>query len=167
MKTNIILIGMPSCGKSTIGRRLAMLLGYDFVDTDDIIIQQNGCELRDIIRNEGLDGFRQREEDACCSVNTHRTVIATGGSAIYSKKAMEHMAELGKVVYLAIPLDTLKRRIGDPVARGVAMEPGMTLEDLYDERVPLYKTYASMIMEEAEDDTVDTVAQALSNLLSE
>ncbi len=166
MKTNIILIGMPSCGKSTIGRRLATLLGYDFIDTDDIIIQQNGCELRDIIRNEGLDGFRQREEDACCSVDAHHTVIATGGRAIYSKEAMEYMAKLGKVVYLAIPLVTLKRRIGDPVARGVAMAPGMTLEDLYNERVPLYEAYASMVMEEADDDTVDTVAQALASLLS-
>ena len=165
MSTNIILIGMPSCGKSTIGRRLATLLGYNFVDTDDIIIEQNGCELRDIIRREGLVGFRRREEYACCSVNTENTVIATGGSAIYSEKAMEHMAKLGKVIYLAIPFETLERRIGDPVARGVAIAPGMTLLDLYNERVPLYEKYATLSLEEAEDDTVNSAAEKLANLL--
>ena len=167
MNDNIILIGMAGCGKSTVGVLLAKTLGREFLDTDLIIQRREGMLLQEIINRRGLDAFRAAEEAALLSVDASRTVIATGGSAIYSKKAMEHMAELGKVVYLAIPLDTLKRRIGDPVARGVAMEPGMTLEDLYDERVPLCKTYASMIMEEAEDDTVDTVAQALSNLLSE
>lgn len=165
MKTNIILIGMPSCGKSTIGRRLAAMLGYHFIDTDDIIIQQNGRPLRDIIRLEGLDGFRFREEQAICSVNTESTVIATGGSAVYSNKAMSHLQNMGTVVYLAIPFETLTRRIGDPVKRGVKMPPTMTLRELYDERTPLYESYASLTVEEAMDDTVESTAIRLMQLL--
>ncbi len=165
MNNNIILIGMPACGKSTIGKELAKRLGYAFIDTDDIIMQQNGCELRDIIRKEGLNGFRQREEDACCSVITTHTVIATGGSAVYSDRAMQHMCKIGKVVYLDIPFNTLQRRIGDPVARGVAIAPGMTLLDLYNERIPLYEKYADVTFKETGNDTVRNVADKLANIL--
>ncbi len=165
MDNNIILIGMPSCGKSTIGKELAKRLGYAFIDTDDVIVEQNGCELRDIIRREGLDGFRRREEEACCCVNVDRTVIATGGSVVYSDKAMQHLCKLGKVVYLVIPFDTLKRRIGGTVARGVAMAPDMTLLDLYNERLPLYERYAALTLEEANDDTVCSAAEKLADML--
>ncbi len=165
MDNNIILIGMPSSGKSTIGKELAKRLGYAFLDTDDVIIQQNGCSLRDIISREGLDGFRRREEEACCSVSASRTVIATGGSAVYSDRAMQHMSKLGKVVYLAMPFDTMEQRIGDPVARGVAIAPGMTLRDLYNERVPLYEKYASLTLVESNDDTVYDAAKKLADLL--
>lgn len=141
---NIILIGMPSCGKSTLGRILAKELGYGYVDTDDIIIRQNGCPLRDILDAEGVDGFVRREEAAICSVQAQRTIIATGGSAIYSEKAMAHLKTLGRVVYLCLTFDEVERRLGDLHARGVAIAPGSTLQDLFNERVPLYEKYADL-----------------------
>ena len=141
---NIILIGMPSCGKSTLGKILAQELKYDFIDTDDVIIQRNGCPLHAILDARGVDGFVQVEEEAICSVQTNHTVIATGGSAVYSPIAMEHLKSIGKIVYLCLSLEELERRLGDLHARGVAMAPGTTLQDLYNERVPLYEKYADI-----------------------
>lgn len=157
-KKNIILIGMPASGKSTQGRMLAARLKYNFIDTDDVIREQNGCELRDIIREEGLDGFKQREEDAICSVNCERTVIATGGSAVYSDRAMQHLRSIGRVVYLAVDYDTIAQRIGDPKKRGVAIADGMTLRDLYDERAALYQKYADVVvLEYGKESTAQSV----------
>ena len=141
---NIILTGMPSCGKSTLGRMLAKDLGYAFLDTDDVIIQRNGCPLKDILDNEGLDGFIRREEEAVCSVTAERTVIATGGSVVYSPKAMEHLKSMGRVVYLCLDYNEVERRLGDLHERGVAIAPGKTLRDLFNERTPLYEKYADL-----------------------
>jgi shikimate kinase len=141
---NVILTGMPSCGKSTLGRMLAKELGYAFIDTDDVIIQQNGCPLKDILDNEGLDGFIRREEEAVCSVTAERTVIATGGSVVYSPKAMAHLKSLGRVIYLCLDYNEVERRLGDLHERGVAIAPGKTLRDLFDERTPLYEKYADV-----------------------
>ena len=141
---NIILTGMPSCGKSTLGRMLAKDLGYDFIDTDDVIIERNGCPLKDILDNEGLDSFIRREEEAVCSVNATHTIIATGGSVVYSPKAMEHLKSLGKIVYLCLDYKEVERRLGDLHERGVAIAPGKTLRDLFDERTPLYNKYADL-----------------------
>ena len=141
---HIILTGMPSCGKSTLGRLLAKELGYTFLDTDDVIIQQNGCPLKEILDNEGLDGFIRREEEAVCSVTADNAVIATGGSVVYSPKAMAHLQSLGKIVYLCLEYNEVKRRLGDLHERGVAIAPGKTLQDLFDERTPLYVKYADL-----------------------
>lgn len=141
---NIILIGMPSCGKSTLGRILAKELGYQFIDTDEVIIRQNGCPLRDILDAQGVDGFVRVEETSVCSVEAENTVIATGGSVVYSEKAMEHLKAMGRVVYLQLSFDEMERRLGDLHARGVAIAPGSTLMDLYNERVPLYEKYADI-----------------------
>ena len=141
---NIILTGMPSCGKSTLGRMLAKDLGYAFIDTDDVIIQRNGCPLKDILDNEGLDGFIRREEEAVCSVTAEHTIIATGGSVVYSPKAMAHLKSLGKIVYLCLDYAEVERRLGNLHERGVAIAPGKTLRDLYNERTPLYNKYADL-----------------------
>ena len=141
---NIILTGMPSCGKSTLGRMLAKELGYAFIDTDDVIIQRNGCPLKDILDNEGLDGFIRREEEAVCSVTAERTIIATGGSVVYSPKAMAHLKSLGRIIYLCLDYNEVERRLGDLHERGVAIAPGKTLRDLFDERTPLYEKYADV-----------------------
>lgn len=141
---NFILIGMPSCGKSTLGRLLAKELKYDFVDTDEVIIRRNGCPLRDILDARGVDGFVEVEEEAICSVQAENTVIATGGSAVYSEKAMAHLKSLGRIVYLRLTFEEMDRRLGDLHARGVAIAPGATLMDLYNERVPLYEKYADI-----------------------
>ena len=143
---NIILTGMPSCGKSTLGRMLAKELDYAFLDTDDVIIQQNGCPLKDILDKEGLDGFIRREEEAVCSVNVDNTVIATGGSVVYSPKAMAHLKSLGRIVYLCLEYKEVERRLGDLHERGVAIAPGKTLQDLFDERTPLYNKYANLVI---------------------
>ena len=162
---NIILIGMPSCGKSTLGRILAKELNYGYVDTDDIIIRQNGCPLRDILDREGVDGFVRREEEAICSVEAQRTVIATGGSAIYSEKAMARLKALGRVVYLCLTFDEVERRLGDLHARGVAIAPGSTLQDLFNERVPLYEQYADLTVHIRDGNSVrQSVAALLQQL---
>ena len=159
---NIILIGMPSCGKSTLGRILAKELHYGFLDTDEVIIRQNGCPLRDILDAQGVSGFIKVEEASVCTVQAENSVIATGGSVVYSEKAMAHLKAMGKVVYLRLSFEEMDRRLGDLHARGVAIAPGATLQDLYDERTPLYEKYA--------DITVDirngnSVRQSLSFLL--
>ena len=159
---NIILVGMPSCGKSTLGRILSKELQYDFLDTDEVIIRQNGCPLRDILDARGVDGFVAVEEAAVCSVQAEKTVIATGGSVVYSEKAMEHLKKMGKVVYLCLTFDEMERRLGDLHARGVAIAPGATLQDLYNERVPLYEKYADIIVNIRNG---NSVRQSMQNLL--
>ena len=162
---NIILTGMPSCGKSTLGRMLAKELGYAFIDTDDVIIRRNGCPLKDILDNEGLDGFIRREEEAVCSVTAERTVIATGGSVVYSPKAMAHLKSLGRVVYLCLDYKEVERRLGDLHERGVAIAPGKTLRDLFDERTPLYEKYADIAILIQSGNTVRQSMHAIKRFL--
>ncbi len=163
MNDNVILIGMPSSGKSTLGRMLAKALGYTYLDTDEVIRQRNGCELQDILDRDGMAVFKQREREAICSVHTEKAVIATGGSVVYSDEAMQHLRSLGTVVYLAMSYEALERRIGDPRVRGVAIPDGFTFRDLYNERVPLYRHYADITVEEADS---DTAVRSFSRLLS-
>lgn len=161
---NLILVGMPSCGKSTLGRLLSKELHYDFLDTDEVIIRQNGCPLRDILDARGVEGFVAVEEAAVCSVQADKTVIATGGSVVYSEKAMAHLKKLGKIVYLCLTFDEMDRRLGDLHARGVAIAPGATLQDLYNERVPLYEKYADITVNIRNG---NSVRQSLQNLLNQ
>lgn len=162
MKNNLIFIGMPSSGKSTLGRLLARELGRPFIDTDDVIREINGCELHEIMDRDGLDGFLAREVEAICTVDVDNTVIATGGSAVYSPAGMEHLKKIGKVIYVAISYETLKKRVGDPHLRGVVLAPGKTLRDLYEERVPLYEKYADLTLVQAEG---ETTRESVSRLL--
>lgn len=160
--SNIILIGMPASGKSTAGVVLAKLLGYDFVDTDLIIQRQNGLRLSEIIARRGLDGFLAAEEAACLSLTAENSVVATGGSMIYSEAAMAHLRALGRVVYLEVDFPTLKGRLHDIRGRGVALRPGQTLEALYAERTPLYQKYADITVPEgagALEDTVEAICR--------
>lgn len=161
---NLILVGMPSCGKSTLGRLLSKELHYDFLDTDEVIIRQNGCPLRNILDARGVDGFVAVEEAAVCSVQADKTVIATGGSVVYSEKAMAHLKKMGKIVYLCLTFDEMERRLGDLHARGVAIAPGATLQDLYNERVPLYEKYADITVNIRNG---NSVRQSLQNLLNQ
>ena len=149
MKPNITLIGMPSAGKSTIGVLLAKRLGYSFVDVDILIQEQEGRLLREIIAQEGMEGFLKAEERVNAGLTVKKAVIAPGGSVIYGKKAMEHLKEISEIVYLKMSYEEMERRIGDIKDRGVALRPGLTLRDLYDERVPLYERYADIVVDEA------------------
>ncbi len=162
MKNNLIFIGMPSSGKSTLGRLLARELDRPFIDTDDVIREMNGCELHEIMDRDGLDGFLQREVEAICTVDVDNTVIATGGSAIYSPAGMKHLGKIGTVIYVAISYETLEKRVGDPHLRGVVLAPGKTLRDLYEERVPLYEKYADLTLVQADG---ETTRESVSRLL--
>ena len=156
-KTNITLIGMPSSGKSTIGVLLAKRLGYSFVDVDIVIQEKEGRLLKEIIAEEGLDGFLEVENRINAGVNVNRSVIAPGGSVIYGKEAMEHYKQIGQIVYLKLSFEEVERRIGNVVDRGVALRNGMTLRDLYDERVPYYEKYADITVDETGQTPGETV----------
>lgn len=147
MCENIILIGMPGAGKSTVGVVLAKSMGYSFLDSDLLIQEQEGKLLHEIIEEKGLEGFEEVENRVNASIVTVSTVIATGGSAVYGKEAMEHLKGIGKVVYLRLPYREISRRLGDLSQRGVAIREGQTLKGLYEERVPLYEKYADLIID--------------------
>lgn len=144
---NITLIGMPGAGKSTVGIVLAKKLAYGFVDGDLVIQERHGKILHDLIEQYGIEGFWKLESEAICSIQEEKAVIATGGSVCYEPEAMEYLAGTGVVVYLKITLGSLKERLGDLSARGVTLREGQTLEDLYEERVPLYEKYADITIE--------------------
>ena len=146
-KSNVILIGMPGCGKSTVGVVLAKNMGLRFLDSDICIQEQEDCLLHEIIASKGMDGFLAIENKVNASLNVKNHVIATGGSAIYGQEAMEHLKEIGTVVYLKLPYEEIKERLGDLVKRGVTFREGQTLLDLYEERVPLYEKYADIIID--------------------
>ncbi len=146
MKDNIVLIGMPSCGKSTIGVVLAKVLGYQFVDSDLVIQERTGLLLYEIIDSRGVDGFNRIENEINASLNYHKAVIATGGSVIYGKEAMEHLKSIGTVVYIELPISELRERIGDFAQRGVSIRVGQSFGELYEERKPLYETYADIVV---------------------
>lgn len=143
-KENIVLIGMPGVGKSTVGVVLAKNIGYRFVDSDLVIQEKTGKLLHEIITEKGLDGFIQVENDVNKSLQAEKSVIATGGSVIYGPEAMEHLKGIGTVVYLKLSCEGIKKRLGDLQKRGVALKEGQTLESLYAERVPLYEKYADI-----------------------
>lgn len=144
MKDNFVLIGMPSCGKSTVGVVLAKALGYRFVDSDLVIQERTGKLLSDIIDEKGLEAFNEIENQVNTSLDYHNAVIATGGSVIYGKEAMEHLQSIGTIVYLELPFETLCERIGDLTARGVSIKEGQSFRELFEERRPLYEKYADI-----------------------
>lgn len=144
MKSNIVLIGMPSCGKSTIGVVLAKVMGYQFIDSDLVIQQKTGRLLNEIIEDDGLDVFNKIENDVNLSLDYDKAIIATGGSVVYGEEAMEHLRSIGTIVYIELPYEVLQERIGDLSARGVSIKKGQTFKELYDERRPLYEKYADI-----------------------
>lgn len=156
---NIVLIGMPGAGKSTVGVVLAKRLGYRFLDSDLVIQERFGKLLEELIKAHGVEGFWKLEEDVNASLDCDKTVIATGGSAIYGPRAMEHLAEIGEVVYLKLPYDEIADRVGDLTARGVTVRKGQSLWELYEERIPYYEKYA--------DVTVDCKDKSLREIVLE
>ncbi len=164
---NIVLIGMPSCGKSTVGVLLAKNLGLRFLDTDLLIQEKTGKLLHELISELGNDGFLALENQILSEVKAENTVIATGGSAVYSKDGMANLKSLGKIVYLYISFETLCERLGDYTHRGVIMPKGYTLRDMYDERAVLYAHYADLVLDESESgslhDTTARLTQKMAN----
>ena len=160
---NIVLIGMPAVGKSTIGVLLAKSLGFSFVDTDLIIQRNTGRLLQDIIDKDGLGEFCRCEENAVLDVaETENAVIATGGSAVYSEKGMRFLKENGVVIYLALPVEELENRLSDITTRGIAKAPDETLEDLFAHRAALYEKYADTVINCAGKSPEQTVREIIS-----
>lgn len=142
---SVILIGMPGAGKSTLGVQLAKYMGLSFVDTDILIQTQQGRQLQEILDTEGYLALRTIEEDVLLSVHHGNHLISTGGSAVYSDKAMQHLRSLGPVVFLDVSLETLQSRVSDEDSRGIARPEGQNFTDVYNERTPLYHQYADII----------------------
>lgn len=147
-KENIILIGMPGAGKSSIGVVLAKAIGYEFVDTDLLIQAREGCLLSEIIEKEGRERFVEIENEVNAGLDVKRCVIAPGGSVIYGIEAMKHFQEIGTIVYLKLSYEDLAKRLGNLKGRGVVLKEGQTLKDLYEERTCLYETYADFTISE-------------------
>jgi len=154
---------MPSCGKSTVGVLLAKKLGLRFIDADLLIQEREGKLLHDIIAEVGREGFLKIENEVNSSIEDTAAVISTGGSAVYCKEAMEHLATLGPVVYIKISYKKMAKRLGDYIHRGVVMPEGYTLYDMYAERAPLYEKYATITVESMGDisDTLDSICDML------
>ena len=155
---NIVLIGMPTSGKSTVGVIIAKILGKEFVDADIVIQKKEGKKLSTIIEEKGIDGFIDIENRINSEIRVKNTVIATGGSVIYGQKAMEHYKKTGTVVYLKVSYDTLEKRLHHAKQRGVVMRKGQTLKSLYDERTLLYEKYADITIDEGDSSLEEVVA---------
>ena len=161
---NIIFIGMPGSGKSTLGVVLAKKLGYSFIDSDLVIQEKYGTTLERIIEKYGDDGFIKIENDVNCTINAEHAVIATGGSAVYGKDAMTHLSSIGTVIYLKLPYEEIEERLGDLTKRGVSIKKGQTLKSLYNERIVLYEKYADITIE-CSNKKIGRIAEEIKTLL--
>lgn len=164
MKNNIVLIGMPGVGKSTVGVILAKIKGYMFSDADLLIQDREKRLLCEIIEEDGIDGFLRIENEVNAQINAKNSVIATGGSVVYGEEAMNHLKNIGIVVYLKVGFEEIERRLGNIKDRGVVLKEGQTLKDLYDERTPLYEKYADITVDESGlgiEETVERITDEL------
>ena len=163
-KDNIVLIGMPGVGKSTVGVILAKVLGYQFVDADLVIQQQEGKLLCEIMEEVGACGFIEVENRVNASLNVTHSIIATGGSVVYGKEAMEHLQSIGRIVYLKVSYETLEKRLADIKGRGVVLKEGQDLKAIFEERSPLYEKYADIQIVEGNLNVEQTVKTIIENL---
>ncbi len=161
MKDNIVLIGMPGVGKSTIGVVLAKVMGYQFIDADLVIQEKEGKLLCEIIEEVGTEGFIEVENRINSQIEAKHAIIATGGSVVYGVEAMAHLKEIGTVIYLKLPFEELNQRLSDIKGRGVVLKDGQTLLDLYEERVLLYEKYADIIVDEYQLNVEQTIEKIM------
>ena len=163
---NIVLIGMPASGKSTVGIHLAEKLNINFIDTDDLIEKCEGMKLQEIIDERGNDYFWNVEERILCNLKCNDTVIATGGSAVLFPKAIDHLKEIGKIVYLEQSIDLLKMRLSNLDSRGVTLDEGESIESLYNYRVPLYRKYSQTTVKVADKSVEDVVDEIIKSCIN-
>lgn len=165
-KENIILIGMPGSGKSTCGVLAAKALLKNFFDTDLLFQGLEEKRLQDIIDDDGIEYFLSAEERAILSLDINATVVATGGSVVYIDKSMEHLKKSGKVIYLHLSYDTMVDRIKNITTRGVVVKEGDSLEDMYNERLPMYQKWADVVINcdnNTVEQTVEKIVKASSD----
>ena len=158
---------MAGSGKSTLGRKVATQLKMSFVDTDALIEEHEGRKLQPILDDLGCDGFIAVEEKVCSSVKFKKTVISTGGSVVYSDKSMKNLKKNGVVVYIYSPYEEVSARLGILATRGVVFRPGFTLEMTYDEREPLYRKYADIVLDSSDNVSIDDLSKELMEKLKE
>lgn len=158
---NIVLIGMPTAGKSTVGVILAKMMGYQFIDSDLLIQTKEDRLLKDIIAEQGVDGFLQIENRINADIHATNSIIATGGSVVYGEEAMEHLRAIGKVVYIKLSYETILSRLSNAKQRGVVLREHQTLMDLYEERCPLYEKYAHFVVDGENLDIEEVVNKIL------
>ncbi len=163
-KNNVTLIGMPGVGKSTAGVILAKELGLEFLDTDLLIQMKENRLLKDIISDEGIDGFLSVEAGVISGISCDKTLIATGGSVVYNDDAMKHLQDISTVIYLSLPYEELETRLGSLTARGVVLRTGQDLRALYNERIPLYEKYADITVSEVGLTIEETVNEIIKKL---
>lgn len=164
--SNVILVGMPGCGKSTVGVVLAKSLGYDFTDTDLIISKRTGKKLQNLIDEDGIEKFLEVENQVGKELSCEETVVATGGSMIMNEDAMEHLKSIGKIVYVNVPLQVLKKRITNMKTRGIVFGKGETLDDVFMKRTPLYEKYADIIINVSKSNSLEqTVNKIVKGLI--
>ena len=166
-KSNIVLIGMPACGKSVTGVVLAKSLNKKFIDTDLLIQEKAGKGLQRIINEDGVEAFKRLEEEVLLTVDPINAVIATGGSAVYYDNAMDHLKEDGTVIYIDVPLKDIKKRLYNIKTRGVAMGKGQTIDDLYAMRKPLYEKYADITVSSGNGNSMEKTVEAIISALEE
>ncbi len=161
---NLVLIGMPGVGKSTIGVVLAKILGYRFIDADILIQEQENRLLKDIINEDGIDGFIKIENRVNSQINVDKAIIATGGSVVYGEEAMKHLKSIGRIIYLKLDYDSINGRLDNIKGRGVVLREGQSLKDIYDERISLYESYADIVIEEKGLNVEETIEQIIKNI---
>ncbi|MDD1684486.1 MAG: shikimate kinase [Methanoregula sp.] len=161
---NIVIIGMPGAGKSTMGVILAKALGRNFIDTDIVIQENAGQLLQEIIDTGGAGAFLRIEEKAILSLHFRNAVVATGGSVVFSRRAMEHLKRDGVVIYLKISFEEMEKRLKNITTRGIVLVAGQGLRDMYDQRVPLYEKYADITIECSDEDFEDCVGSVVEQL---
>ena len=164
MKDNVVFIGMPGCGKSTLGIVVAKMLCMDFLDVDLLIQKRIGMSLQEYIDRYGVDDFLRTEAETILSLECENTLISTGGSAVLVERAAEHLAKMGKVVYLRLPYGEIEKRVTNLSRRGVAMRAGESLRDIYDYRSPIYEKYASVTVDLQNNDIASNCL-ALADIL--
>jgi shikimate kinase len=161
---HIVIIGMPGAGKSTMGVILAKTLGRNFVDTDIVAQETTGRLLQEIIDEKGTDAFLKTEEKTILSLHCHHAVIATGGSVVFSEKAMEHLKKDGVILYLNISFEEMVRRLNNITTRGIVLVAGQSLHDMYNQRVPLYEKYADITIDCSDGDFEKYIGNVMNEL---
>ncbi|MBP3963810.1 shikimate kinase [Paenibacillus lignilyticus] len=164
---NIVLVGMSGAGKSSLGVLLAKALGMNFADTDIIIQQHKGRLLQEIIDQDGIDKFMQVEEVTVSELQLKNCIISTGGSVIYSEKAMTALKQHGQVIYLHVSYEEIEKRLTNETTRGIVIKKGYSLKDVYDERVPLYIKYSDKTIDCSNKDIEQCVGEIIALIQSD